>query len=223
MERRKGSKTIRDGGCGLELTKVPQFTPQASSPTLSKSPNPGVPGADEAVMRSEEGATGVTHASWLPLRPSFSRWVGEGRRKPPRGRRAWRAIPPRRQENVLSSSFTESAEQRWAPATWGAALHFTGLGLFFASSSLSFQLPQGGLLSSTPPLHRRSPDPGRAEGLGLSTPRFLILARSWAPAYPLAWPSPPQSAAGRCLQPTLGVRIRGARLGQPASRTPFED
>lgn len=44
---------------------------------LKVSPSPGVPGADDAVMRWEEDrATGVTPASPLPLRLAFSRWVG---------------------------------------------------------------------------------------------------------------------------------------------------
>ena len=48
---------------------------------------------------------------------------------------------PRRRENVLCSSFTESAEQRWVTATREVALPLMGLDLFFfASSSLSSKL-----------------------------------------------------------------------------------
>lgn len=38
---------------------------------------------------------------------------------------------PRRRENVLCSSFTDSAEQRWVTATREVALPLMGLDLFF--------------------------------------------------------------------------------------------
>lgn len=50
---------------------------------------------------------------------------------------------PRRRENVLRSSFTESAEQHWVPATRKVALHLMGLDLLFASSFVSSKLFPG--------------------------------------------------------------------------------
>lgn len=44
MERMKGIQTIRDGGCGLELTKVPLVPQSSSSSTFTMCPaSPGSP------------------------------------------------------------------------------------------------------------------------------------------------------------------------------------
>lgn len=59
-----------------------------------------------AGMRSEDRATGVTPASRLPLGLAFHRRGGED----------GEPFPPRRREDMLRSSFTESAEPRWVPA-----------------------------------------------------------------------------------------------------------
>lgn len=158
---REGSHPIRDGDCGLELTKVP-VVPQASSSTFSKCPYCPAPDADAAVMRWEDRATGDTPAS-----PSFSdpHSLGEGWR----GRRQREPSLPRRQENVPRSSFTESAEQRWRPATLEVALHWMGLDLFLHLHPSPPSCPRRGLLASTLCLHRGDPDPDLrcAEGLGL--------------------------------------------------------
>lgn len=110
MERRKGSKRLHEVGCGLDVTKDPLVRP---SSLLSHIPEvlliPRGPGGDDAVMRSEDSATGVTPALPPPLRLAFSGWDGEGRRKPQPERRAKRMIPSTAAENVLRSSFTESA------------------------------------------------------------------------------------------------------------------
>lgn len=115
-------------------------------------PHCPAPDADAAVMRCEDRATGDTPAS-----PSLSHphSLGEGWR----GRRQREPSLPRRQENVLWSSFTESTEQRWRPATLEVALHSMGLDLFLHLHPSPPSCPRRGLLASTLCLHRGDPRP----------------------------------------------------------------
>lgn len=83
----------------------------------------------------------------------------------------------------LRSSFTESAGQRWLPATREIQLHLTGLDLFlhFHPSPPSYYGQR--LLSSTFLLHCGDPDPRCAGQLRLLASQFRMLALSWAPVY----------------------------------------
>lgn len=91
---------------------------------------------------------------------------------------------PRWRENVLRSSFTESAEQRWVRATREVALHLMGLDLFFASSSLSPKLSLWWAAFVLTSPSTRGSQPSAREGTKALDSQFRVLAGCWAPAYP---------------------------------------
>lgn len=129
---------------------------------------------------------------------------------------------PRQRKNVLRSSFSESAEQRWGPVTGEVALDRLGfafcifISLFQAVSGEGclrphFLFPQG--FQPWTSRVTRALDPSVSN-------LYSLLGDSAA-----TWPGPRLQRAqpGRGLEPTLGVHIRGARWGQAAFRTLLED
>lgn len=95
-----------------------------------------------------------------PPRPAA---LGAGRRGLRRGRRPREPSLPG-QENVLSTSFTDSAEQRGRPAPLEGALRSAGLDLLLHLPPCPPRCPRRGLLPSTLCPHRGDPEPRRAEG-----------------------------------------------------------